>query len=367
MTLDFGMPAHLIGGKGCVRANPDCFRQGSRALLVTGRHSAVACGAQKDVTDTLESLGISWSVFDRVEENPRISLCREAGLLARSAGADFVIGIGGGSAMDAAKAVAAFSANPEMPERGIFEGGRAPSLPILLIPTTAGTGSESNPYSVLTLDGEGRKKTFNDRSTNYARFAFLDATYTMSLPERFTRSCAIDAFAHCAESFFSPKSDPYSRMCAVWGAQRLWRYLKTGKPAETLSFDEREELLYASCAAGMAINRTGTGFPHPLGYNLTLRYGIPHGFACGIFYREYLSCCEKGDPAMAASFYEVVGAEGEELKERIPALSEADVRLDEETINRFVATVKDANGHKNAPYRISEAEMKDIYRRLFSA
>ena len=366
MTLDFWMPAHLIGGRDCVQANPDCFRQGRHALLVTGRRSAVACGAQKDVTDTLDSLGIGWTVFDRAEENPRISLCFEGGEAAREAGADFVIGAGGGSAMDAAKAVAAFAANPGMPERGLFEAGRNPSLPFLLIPTTAGTGSESNPYSVLTLDGEGRKKTFNDRSVNYAKFAFLDAKYTMSLPERNTRSCAIDAFAHCAESYFSPKSDAFSRLCAVWGAQRLWQYLKAGKPAEALTFEERESLLYASCAAGMAINRTGTGFPHPLGYNLTLAFGIPHGFACGIFYREYLTCCEKGYPDLAKSFYEAIGADGEELKTLIPAKSEADVRLDEATIDRFVETVKGANGHKNAPYVICEAEMKEIYRGLFS-
>lgn len=365
MNFSMYMPVDIRSGEDCVKKNASCFALGKHALLVTGRHAAKACGAQDEVTAVLDSLGIAYTVYDKIGENPLASVCHAGGQAAHDAGADMVIGIGGGSAMDAAKAIAAYAANPALAPEEIYTAERKPSLPIILIPTTAGTGSEVNPYAVLTLDGQDKKKTFTDKTQSYAKYAFLDAKYTMSLSEKYTLSCALDAFAHCAESYLSPKADEASRIFAGYGARVLYAYIRDSVPGQVLTRETRETLLYASCAAGIAINKTGTGFPHPLGYNLTLTRGIPHGSACAVFYGEYLSYNEKAAPALCRALYDAIGADGEEIKAVIKEKSGVDVTLDEETIARYVEKVKSAGNYKNSPYVINEQEMADIYRRLF--
>jgi len=366
MNFSMYMPVDLRSGIGCVRANADCFAQGTHALLVTGRHAAKACGAQDDVIAVLDSLGIAYTVYDCIGENPLMSVCHEGGQTAARVGADMIIGIGGGSAMDAAKAIAAYAANPALSGPDLMTAKREnPALPIILIPTTAGTGSEVNPYAVLTLDGQDKKWTYKDFSQAYAKYAFLDARYTASLSEKYTVSCAMDAFAHCAESYLSPKADEMSRMFAGWGAKKLYAFIRDFVPGSEITFETREELLYASCAGGIAINKTGTGFPHPLGYNLTLTRGIPHGSACGVFYREYLSFNEKAAPALCQALYDAIGADGEEIKRVIPEKSGVSLVLDDDTIAMYVNKVKGAGNYKNSPYVINEQEMAEIYRRLF--
>ena len=365
MNISMYLPVDIRAGKNCVKENASCFALGAHALLVTGKHGAKACGAQDDVTAVLAQLGISYSVYDEIGENPLVSVCYRGGQKAVENGADFVIGIGGGSAMDAAKAVAAYAANPALAPMDIYTAERKPSLPIILIPTTAGTGSEVNPYSVMTIDESQKKKTFTDKTCSYAKYAFLDASYTMSLSENYTVSCAMDAFAHCCESYLSPKADDFSRLFAAYGAKRLYAFLKEEAHDAPISYETRETLLYAACAGGIAINRTGTGFPHPLGYNLTLSRGVPHGYACGIFYREYLSYNEKAAPELCQALYAAIGADGEEIKSVIPARANVHFELDDETIHTFVEKVKGAGNYKNSPYVINEQEMTEIYKRLF--
>ena len=366
MGFSMFMPVDIRSGRDCIKQNAQCFALGKHALLVTGRHSAKVSGAQDDVTSVLQTLGIGYTVYDKIGENPLVSVCYEGGQLAARIGADMIIGIGGGSAMDASKAVAAYAANPALEPMAVYTEKRAPSLPIILIPTTAGTGSEANAYAVLTIDGADKKQTFTDRENSYARYAFLDERYLESLSEPYLISCALDAFAHCAESYLSPKADTVSRMFAQYGAKILYRFIKTFSPGLPTTPEQREAILYASCAGGIAINKTGTGFPHPLGYNLTLMRGISHGRACAVFYRHYLDLNEKTDPKLCKALYDAIGADGEEIKEVIVRAADVRLSLDAETIAMFVDKVKNAGNYKNSPYVITQQEMIDIYTELFA-
>ncbi|MBQ3064820.1 MAG: iron-containing alcohol dehydrogenase [Clostridia bacterium] len=366
MSISMFMPVDIRGGKDCIKQNASCFALGSHALLVTGRHSAKVSGAQDDVISVLETLGISYTVYDKIGENPLVSVCYDGGQLAASVGADFIIGIGGGSAMDASKAIAAYAANPALAPMAIYTEKRAPSFPIILVPTTAGTGSEANAYAVLTVDGADKKQTFTDRENSYARYAFLDERYLQSLSESYMISCALDAFAHCAESYLSPKADSFSRMFARYGARILYHFIKTFSPGTPTTPEQREAILYASCAGGIAINKTGTGFPHPLGYNLTLMCGVSHGRACAVFYRDYLDLNEKAAPNLCRELYDAIGADGEEIKNVIVDAADVHLSLDKETIAMFVDKVKNAGNYKNSPYVITQQEMLGIYKGLFS-
>ncbi len=368
-SYDMFMPVEIKSGKGCVAANASLFALGKKCMIVTGRSSAVKSGALDDVVGALTTNGVEYTVFDKIGENPLMSVCFEGGKTAREFGADFVIGIGGGSALDASKAIAAYAPNDIEPMK-IFDGGLNPSLPMILIPTTAGTGSEVNPYAVLSLDGQNKKKTFNSRSS-YAKYAFVDPKYTYSLSERYTVSTALDAFAHCIESYMSPKSTLHSEYYAVSGARAILEVFSRFTVSGFFDEKDREMLMYASCAGGIAINTTGTGFPHPLGYNLTMFRGVPHGIACAYFTGKYMEyTCKSPLGAMRTdSFAKQVGYSSDAISALTQTLARKytdKITLSEDEIELYVKTTGGASNYKNNPYVISEDEMKDIYTSLFA-
>ncbi len=367
MNFGFYMPTKLIGGKDSVINNPELFRLGKNCMIVTGATSALKSGALDDVITVLSESGIEYIVYDKIRENPLLSTIYDGGIAAKEFGCDFVIGIGGGSPMDAAKAIAAFISNPGISPDEIFDVDRlAPSVPIILIPTTSGTGSEANPYSIITLDGMDKKRTFNS-PYSYAKYAFLDYKYTTSLSRDYSLSTALDAFCHCLESYMSPKSTEISRMFALFGAKTIWNNFDA-LDAGDFSEDMREELMYASAAGGVAINTTGTGFPHPMGYNLTFFADLPHGRACAVFVGKYLEYQMK-DPnglMLAHSFAEYLGTTPEAIAEKLPKLAEFKRHIGDEDIIEFAEKIKTAGNFANAQYKISYDEMIKIYKEIFA-
>ena len=340
---------------------------GRRAFIVTGSAGAKSSGALADVTSVLDDAKITYEIYSSVPANPPLLDAYNVGIEARKAGAEFIIGIGGGSAMDAAKAVAAFAANPEISPDDIFDSSKLTNgaLPIVLIPTTAGTGSEANPYSVLSLPDGERKKTYNSPYA-WAKIAFLDPQYTESMSYSGTVSTALDAFAHALESYLSPKADALSAMLAEYAAKNIWDVL-TQMPDE-FTDEHRDMLCYASCAAGAAISITGTGFPHPLGYSLTMLSGIPHGRACAVFHGDYIEYNMKTTSgaerlnALAAA----LGTKPKLMAEFLPGLADVDIKLSEEEIIGYVNLIKGAKNYANSPYVLNEEEMLEIYRKHFA-
>jgi len=199
----FYCPTQVCLGSYALKNNADALgKLGRRCLVVTGKTSAAVSGVLDDLAAILHSLGITYEIFDEVEPNPSIHACLQGGRRARVFGAEFIIGAGGGSPLDAAKAVAAYAVNDIEPI-AIFDSPPIPPLPVAAIPTTAGTGSEVNGYAVLTIPEQGAKRTYSSPRA-FPVVAFLDPRYTASLPYDQTVSTALDAFCHCAESYFSP-------------------------------------------------------------------------------------------------------------------------------------------------------------------
>lgn len=283
--FDAFMPAKIISGKGCVRKNAAVFAAfGSACLIVTSCTAAAKSGALADCETALAEAGVRFCVFSGIESNPQTRTCLAAGAAARETGADFIVGIGGGSAMDAAKAVAIFAANPVFDHTDVYTRTiPAKALPVLLIGTTAGTGSEVTGVSVLTHSDTGRKKSISGADC-YARVSFCDYSYTLGLPAGITRSTALDALAHAVESLSASTANALSVLYAEQAIVMLRSFLaalndELFAPREA----QRKEWYAASIFAGLAINITGTCFPHTVGYHLTEKYGVPHGLACAAF------------------------------------------------------------------------------------
>lgn len=367
MLFDFYMPTAIHSGVGCVKNVASAFAIGKKCIIVTGKTSARASGALADVCEVLEKNATEYVIFDKVSENPAIETCFEGGKAAAEFCAEFVVGIGGGSALDAAKAIAAYAANRQLnAKEDIFNADALTnkSLPIIAIPTTAGTGSEVNPYSVITLEGGVKKKTFKN-PMSYPLHAFLDVRYTMSLSLKYTLSTALDAFCHAVESFLSPKSTDLSELFALYAAKTIWNNINEVYIGGDVDLQLKQELLNASCAAGMAINTTGTGFPHPMGYNITLLHGVPHGMACAAFTGEYLSYNEKANPARCRRLYDYMGANGDIVKQTIPQMAGVELKFDDAEIERFIDFTGDAKNYANSFYKINKDEMRAIYKKLF--
>ena len=305
--MNFFMPTRLYTVEHCFEKHGDILQGlGRKCTVITGKHAAKESGALKEVSETLASRNTEYSIFDGISQNPTVASCMEAGTSARAFGAEFLIGIGGGSALDAAKAAAVFAANPRLKEDGFYrKEWENPPLPIVLVGTTAGTGSEVTKVSVLT-DSRGRKHSIHDDRL-YAYASFGDSRYTMNLPLSVTLTTGIDVLAHCTESYFSKKADQLSRVFAVHGIRLLYEPLSAAAEGKPLSPQQREQLYEASIFGGLAINTTGTCFPHNVGYYLTENYGIPHGFASAAFLPDLLKLVVKDDRDYADSFFREIG------------------------------------------------------------
>lgn len=325
MNMHFYIPTRLITGRDCIRQNAallaDC---GTRALLITGRSAARRSGALADVTAALEAGGIPWALYDRIPQNPTLAGCQAAAALGVEFRADLVIGIGGGSALDAAKAVAVLVANPGMTQAELYSLHWPISpLPIVCVGTTAGTGSEVTAVAVLTRP-DGTKKSITADSL-FPTLSITDPGYTASMSDYFTRSTAVDALAHCIESYFSRRANAISKAWALEGVRVLLPELKilAEYGSAGLNHHNRAALYHGSICGGFAISVTGTAFPHTIGYPLTEQFGLPHGVACAVFLPDFLRYNATVMPELAAAFFRGCGSTLDDLLHTVQQVTPA--------------------------------------------
>ncbi len=371
MNFKSHKPVEILTGWDSVRENYNIFKNiGRRALVVSGKNSADKCGAMEDVAYALGEAGCTYTRYNVIPENPPAPICFEGGRVARDEKCDFIVAIGGGSAIDAAKAIAAYAANPNCGVDDIFDDSirTEQGLPLVAVPTTAGTGSEACRYSVLTIDGGRKKRTFKSASS-YAKYSLVCPKYTRTLSEEYTVSTALDALAHAVESYLSPNSNSTSEEAALFAAREIWHVIFEGEDSEGMGFSDkqRERLMYAACAAGIAIDYTGTGFPHPLGYSITLTRGIPHGRACAVFEGAFLSynMLTPLGRAKIEALASHIGTTPEEMIKQIPEKSGVNLKISADEREELIERVSAAANYSNSPYIISRGEMSDIYKRLF--
>lgn len=343
--MNLYMPVRVFCQERCVHSHGRELRAlGKKAMIVTGRNSARVCGALDDI---LEALGDTPSIlFDRVEENPSTETVMEARNLAISQGADFFIGIGGGSPMDAAKAIAMMAANPGDDASVFYAPGEKAHFPVVCVPTTCGTGSEVTPYAILTRHAQQTKKSISHRI--WPALALLDPKYIRALPRHILVNTAVDALAHALESRLNTNANSLNRLYSR-EALLLWGQVRDRLLADRLEDGDYETLLLASMAAGCAISHTGTSLPHGLSYTLTYDLGIPHGRAAGVFLGGYV--CAYGDPRAAEEAVSLLGfRQPQALKDYLAALL-GPTQVPEETLRRAAdVLLADPGKVKNYPF-----------------
>lgn len=275
---------------------------GPKAFVVTGRASARKTGTLDRLLRQLPK----YELFDQVDEDPTTDLCDGAAEKCRQAGCDFVVALGGGSPMDAAKAIAAIAVTGET-TTDILRSGRAVerNLPIVAIPTTSGTGSEVTPYSVLVSTEEKTKRTIRGTGL-FPVLAVLDPELTISMPQHVTVNTGLDALSQALEGMVSKKPSPMGDILALEICRIVTKWLPiAAKNPQNL--DARAQMLYAAMLSGCVIAQTGTTLVHGMGYYYTLEFDVAHGLANGLLLAPVFRFNAHECPEKIAALAEAMG------------------------------------------------------------
>jgi alcohol dehydrogenase class IV len=276
--FDFHLPTKILFGRGRVRdLGSHLPAEARRVLVVTDRGVATRTPALAAVRRALE--GREVRVFDGVEENPSLATVEAGTREARDFGARLVVGLGGGSPMDAAKGVALAAAHSG-DFRGLLAGGEpsSPALPVIAIPTTSGTGSEVTPYAVFTDHQAGNKIGYGHPSI-FPAVAIVDPDLSAGMPGPVALNTGLDVLAHAVEAYLSTIASPLSDTLALQAAETVLLHLA---PAVRKVPESIDRMAYAAMLAGVAITHGSTILPHIMGYPLTVFHGVPHGRASAV-------------------------------------------------------------------------------------
>ena len=273
---------------------------GNKALIVTG-HSSEKNGALDDVIDTLKKHNISYNIFNEVEENPSIETVMKGREFGLKESCDFLIAIGGGSIMDAAKAIAIMMRNADKGAEFLYDEGSHNSsivgakfmnpYEIIAIPTTCGSGAEVTGNAVLTIHKKQTKGSAVHKQ--FPKVALIDGKYILNAPANIIKRTSLDALAHLIESYVNSKATLWTRQFAEMG-MKLW--VKTKKyllNEESINSNICNYLMMSSTYAGICISHTGTSIPHRLSYRVTYGDKISHGTAVAYFLANFLEECEE--------------------------------------------------------------------------
>ena len=288
--------------------------KGRRPLVVLDKNLAAA-GFQEKVDEVLGQSGLKISFFDKADPEPKLDLADEGARIALKGKCDLVVGVGGGSAMDLAKAVAAVAGNQghAVDYLGLNKVP-GPGLPMIMIPTTAGTGSEVT-FTAVFVRPDLKKKEGMNSPYLYPDIALLDPELTLTLPPEPTATTGLDALCHAVESYTSINASPMSEMLSLEAIRLIAENLRTcvhnGRDLES-----REQMLLGSLYAGLGLANAGVTAVHSLSYPLGGQYGVPHGLANTILLPHVMSFNLSGNPEKFAVIAEVMGEVTENLPSR---------------------------------------------------
>lgn len=286
-SFDFLNPVKLCFGAGKVRSVGSIAGQyGQKALLVVS-DSVRPTGLLARLETYLDDAGISHVLFDNFMQNPLSTLVMEGAQLAKAQKCDLIIGIGGGSAMDIAKGAAFAAVNQGDIWEYIF-GGKAGTgaLPIILIPTTAGTGSEANRTAVFNNPVTSDKKGLVNPLI-YPRVAIIDPELMVTLPKRVIAGPGADVLFHAIESYISKNSHPISEMLSLKAIELIAQYLPVvyNNAQDVAAW---EQVTLASTLAGMAIDCAGTTLPHALQHPMGGLLNVIHAEGLAAIYIPFM-------------------------------------------------------------------------------
>ncbi|MBQ2815867.1 MAG: iron-containing alcohol dehydrogenase [Clostridia bacterium] len=316
------------------------------ALVVTGQGS-VKNGLIAPVEDALNKSGVSYAIFSGVQPNPTIDNVEDGVKIYHDNGCDCIIGLGGGSAMDCAKAIGARVIYPKKSVgqmKGILRVLR--KLPTLVaIPTTAGTGSEVTPAAIITDSGKQHKYALMSFPL-IPHYAVLDASLTYSLPPSLTATTGMDALTHAVEAYIGRSTTKETRKLALEATRLIFENVEEAYKNGG-NHKARENMLHAAYMAGVAFSKSYVGYIHAVAHSLGGRYGTAHGLANAVIMPYLLEAYGKSAYKKLHRLGVAAGVCGENDSHKSGA-------------EKFICAIKELNAKIGIPDKISGIEEADI-------
>lgn len=307
MDFSYFLPVNIVFGRGKADQIGELARPyGKKALVVTGRSSAKKSGLYDRVAKSLSGAGIAHVLFDKAEPNPLTTTAEEGAAFAKANGCDMVAAIGGGSIMDCAKAIAFLAVNPGNINDYIFNRQTGTeALPLILLPTTCGTGSEGNGFAVLTNPETGDKKSLRTNAI-VAKVSVVDPECMMTMPKKVLASVGFDALCHCMEAYTSRIAQPFTDALALYAMALIAENLAEvyhGTAAE----DGWEKIALASTIGGMVINTAGVTLAHGMEHPASGLKNITHGHGLAALTPAVIEASRRGEHFKYAKIARIFG------------------------------------------------------------
>lgn len=374
IAFKYFLPVNIEFGSGKVAKAGELTKPyGKKALIVTGHSSAKKSGLYDKVKDSLKAEGIDSVLFDKVAQNPLTTTAAEGAAFAKENGCDVVVAIGGGSIMDCAKAIAFLVVNDGDVSDYIF-GKKASdtALPIILIPTTCGTGSEGNGFAVLTNPDNGDKKSLRCNAI-VAKVSIVDPECMMTMPKHVLASVGFDALCHNMEAYTSKIAQPFTDALSLYAVDLIAHNLVDVYKG-TGSKESWEKITLASTIGGMVINTAGVTLAHGMEHPASGLKDIVHGKGLAALTPTIIEASYQGAPEKFAKLAKLFGGEkAEDLAGKVRELLEdieltctlSDLGIEEKDIPWMAENCMKVSAPSiaNNPVVFSQEEIAEIYKK----
>lgn len=374
IAFKYFLPVNIEFGSGKVAKAGELTKPyGKKALIVTGHSSAKKSGLYDKVKDSLKAEGIDSVLFDKVAQNPLTTTAAEGAAFTKENGCDVVVAIGGGSIMDCAKAIAFLAVNDGDVSDYIF-GKKASdtALPIILIPTTCGTGSEGNGFAVLTNPDNGDKKSLRCNAI-VAKVSIVDPECMMTMPKHVLASVGFDALCHNMEAYTSKIAQPFTDALSLYAVDLIAHNLVDVYKG-TGSKESWEKITLASTIGGMVINTAGVTLAHGMEHPASGLKDIVHGKGLAALTPTIIEASYQGAPEKFAKLAKLFGGENaEDLAGKVRELLEdieltctlSDLGIEEKDIPWMAENCMKVSAPSiaNNPVVFSQEEIAEIYKK----
>lgn len=374
IAFKYFLPVNIEFGSGKVAKAGELTKPyGKKALIVTGHSSAKKSGLYDKVKDSLKAEGIDSVLFDKVAQNPLTTTAAEGAVFAKENGCDVVVAIGGGSIMDCAKAIAFLAVNNGDVSDYIF-GKKASdtALPIILIPTTCGTGSEGNGFAVLTNPDNGDKKSLRCNAI-VAKVSIVDPECMMTMPKHVLASVGFDALCHNMEAYTSKIAQPFTDALSLYAVDLIAHNLVDVYKG-TGSKESWEKITLASTIGGMVINTAGVTLAHGMEHPASGLKDIVHGKGLAALTPTIIEASYQGAPEKFAKLAKLFGGEkAEDLAGKVRELladieltcTLSDLGIEEKDIPWMAENCMKVSAPSiaNNPVVFSQEEIAEIYKK----
>lgn len=378
----FKVPDKIMMGDNIVASVENVFNlYGKHALIVTGPNVARSTMIAS-LERTLDNDRVKYTVITNIEGEPTVSMVEHGVEVYHENGCDFIIGLGGGSPLDAAKAIAAMTKleGTINDYKGVrIDDEELP--PVVCIPTTAGSGSEVTKYTIITDDNTGAKMLLAGNSL-LPQVAMLDYTFSNGCPKTVTAATGLDALTHAIEAFISVNAQPLTDALALSAIKRIMRYLPQAY-RDGSNFNARREMAIAALQAGISINNTGVTLIHGMSRPIGAKFHVPHGMCNAMLLSVCLNDMEmaaRHNLSRIATYLRIQAVDEIDASEKF--VEEVEKILDKLEVptmskygidrNEYMAAIDDmsfeaimSGSPSNAPREYTADDIRDIYIRAY--